>query len=203
LQFPRARAAYEYLITEAIYSSRAKTELQEKLDPYKNRFDLFITNTFGKDPITLHRKFQFQLAQVDGTFAQKINLLLSSNIERDGAPDDLTGALGSFNFYAAIGAVRFSRDVVSHKMTAEITGIWVYVKDNYSFTDKQGERSQYLGHWSYNGVIVVPLSAVAATSTYIPHVECPIVLPYINAPVTLGDPLIKGNVHHPIHNNDF
>ncbi|MGF6874671.1 hypothetical protein OKW35_004143 [Paraburkholderia sp. MM5477-R1] len=38
---------------------------------------------------------------------------------------------------------------------AEISGIYVYIKDSYDFTDKPGEASQYLGHWSKNGVIVL------------------------------------------------
>jgi hypothetical protein len=123
---------------------------------------------------------------------------------RGGAPDDLTGALGSFNFYAAIGHGRLSRDVNSRKTTAEVTGIWVYVKDNYTFTDnEQDDRSQYLGHWSRDGVIVMPLDAAAAISSYIPYIETPITLPYIDASVTIGNPVIKGNVYYPVHNSDF
>jgi hypothetical protein len=86
---------------------------------------------------------------------------------------------------------------------ADVKGIWVYVKDNYTFTDKQGKRSQYLGHWSSDGVIVIPLDAVAASSPYIPYVESSVTLPYIDAPVALGKPAIKGNVYYPVHNSDF
>ncbi|WP_375791829.1 DUF6402 family protein [Paraburkholderia atlantica] len=114
---------------------------------------------------------------------------------RTGVPDDLTAALGSFVIYAAIGHVRLSRDPFgTQRTTAEVTGAWVYVKDNFTFTDEPGERSQYLGHWSSNGVIVMPLAGVAATSRYVPYVE---------SPVTLGDPVIKGQVYYPIHNSDF
>ncbi len=60
----------------------------------------------------------------------------------------LTGALGSFNFYAAIGLACFSLDVDKRLMTVEVKGIWVYVKDNYTFSDLRDERSQYLGHWN-------------------------------------------------------
>jgi hypothetical protein len=70
----------------------------------------------------------------------------------------------------------------------------VYVKDNYTFTDSEGDPSQYLGHWSRDGVIVMPLDAVAETSRYIP---------YLDSPVTLGNPLVKGNVYYPVYNNDF
>jgi Family of unknown function (DUF6402) len=142
----------------------------------------------------LHRHFQFQRIGVDGTFAQKINLLLTSQWKRSGAPDDLTGALGSFVIYAAIGHARVTWNIEAQRKMATVTGIWMYVKDNYTFTDDKSERSQYLGHWSSNGVIVIPLDAVAETSPYIP---------YIDSPVTLGDPLAKGNVYYPVYNSDF
>ena len=56
----------------------------------------------------------------------------------------LTGSLGSFNFYAAIGNATFDLDA----RHATVTSIVVYVKDNYTFTDDTGKPSQYLGHWS-------------------------------------------------------
>jgi hypothetical protein len=205
LQFPRAKAKYDYLVKEAIRAPKAIKALHDIVARYQDQVtDIFASDICKKDPISLHRHFQFQRAGVDGTFGQKINLLLTDNLERGGAPDDLTGALGSFNFYAAIGHARLSRDVNSRKTTAEVTGIWVYVKDNYTFTDnEQDDRSQYLGHWSRDGVIVMPLDAAAAISSYIPYIETPITLPYIDASVTIGNPVIKGNVYYPVHNSDF
>ncbi|SDE45456.1 hypothetical protein SAMN05421548_1515 [Paraburkholderia lycopersici] len=35
---------------------------------------------------------------------------------------------------------------------------------------------------------LVPLDAIAATSPYIPYEKSPIVLPYINAPISIGNP---------------
>ena len=49
-------------------------------------------------------------------------------------PDDLTGALGFFSFYAAIGYARFNQDG-SH---VTITSIMIYIKDNYTFTTDAG-----------------------------------------------------------------
>ncbi|MFP3564288.1 DUF6402 family protein [Paraburkholderia sp. SIMBA_030] len=195
----RARSKYDYLINEAIRSDKARKALHDTLVPYKGRSDLFTTDICGDDPERLHKLFQFQRVGVDGTLAEKIKLQLIADVERSVVPDDLTAALGSFNIYAAIGSVRFSQDIasgviVSSTTKAEITGIWVYVTDSYTFTDKQGDRSQYLGHWSSDGVIVIPLDGVAAISPYIPYVE---------SPVTLGNPVIKGEVHYPIHNSDF
>ena len=194
-KFTRTKERFDLLINEAIRSDRAHKQLYDMLAPYKETYvDLFPDELCKKDPVLLHRHFQFQRVGVDGTFAQKINLLLTSQWERSGAPDDLTGALGSFVIYAAIGHARVTWNIEAQRKTAMVTGIWMYVKDNYTFTDDKGERSQYLGHWSSNGVIVIPLDAVAETSPYIP---------YIDSPVTLGDPLVKGNVYYPVYNSDF
>lgn len=194
-KFTRTKERFDLLINEAIRSDIARKQLYDMLAPYKETYvDLFPDELCKKDPVLLHRHFQFQRVGVDGTFAQKINLLLTSQWERSGAPDDLTGALGSFVIYAAIGHARVTWNIEARRKTAMVTGIWMYVKDNYTFTDDKGERSQYLGHWSSNGVIVIPLDAVAETSPYIP---------YIDSPVTLGDPLVKGNVYYPVYNSDF
>jgi hypothetical protein len=194
-KFTRTKERFDLLINEAIRSDIAHKQLYDMLAPYKETYvDLFPDELCKKDPVLLHRHFQFQRVGVDGTFAQKINLLLTSQWERSGAPDDLTGALGSFVIYAAIGHACVTWNIEARRKMAMVTGIWMYVKDNYTFTDDKGERSQYLGHWSSNGVIVIPLDAVAETSPYIP---------YIDSPVTLGDPLVKGNVYYPVYNSDF
>ena len=36
----------------------------------------------------------------------------------------------------------------------QITHVYVYIKDNYSFNDKGSFTSQYLGHWNKSGLIV-------------------------------------------------
>jgi len=54
-----------------------------------------------------------------------------------------------------------------------------------------------------NRADVAPLDAVAATSAYVPYVESSVTLPYINASVALGNPVIKGNVYYPVHNSNF
>jgi len=195
LRFSRARKQFDRLTKDAIRSPAARKILIEKLKAYANKVvDFSTAEICGNDIASLHEQFHFQHISVDGEFSQKLKLMLATSWEHSGAPDDLTGALGSFNFYAAIGSALFSYDPMSRKSTVEIRGIWVYIKDNYTFTDRQDERSQYLGHWSRNGVITIPLDFVAATSRYIPYTE---------SPVTIGDPTIKGNVHYPIHNSDF
>jgi len=201
LRFPRAKERYDHLINNAIRSDAALKELSKKLREYKGEVvDLDAANICEGDIVKLHRHFHFQHEKIDSTFAQRIMTALKNTEDRF-APDDLSGALGSFVFYAAIGYVSFKWN--GRRKEAEVHGIWVYVKDNFTFTDGHGDRSQYLGHWSRDGVIVVPYDYVAATSRYIPHIKSSVTVPYVNAPVSIGDPLIKGNVYHPIHNSDF
>jgi len=158
LRFPRAKKQFDLLLNEIIRSPKSRDELYKQLLPYKDGPPrLYTEDICGNNLRELHRRFQFQYAKVDGTFGQKIETLLDARLRNNGAPDDLSGALGSFNIYAALGSARFWWDVESRRTTAEVTGVWVYVKDNYTFTDKPGEPSQYLGHWSSNGVIVVLL----------------------------------------------
>jgi hypothetical protein len=193
--FTRTKESFDELANVAIRSDRAGRQLHHILAPYKEFYgDIFPEELCKKDSVLLHRHFQFQRVGVDGTFAQKINLLLTSQWKRSGAPDDLTGALGAFVIYAAVGHARVMWDADARQKIATVTGIWIYVKDHYTFTDDAGQRSQYLGHWSSNGVIVIPLDAVAERSSY---------LPYFDSPVTLGNPLTKGKVYYPVYNSDF
>jgi hypothetical protein len=92
LKFARAKEKYDYLITEAIGSQKATLKLTEKLIPYKHQSTLFTTDICGDDSKQLHKLFQFQFAQVDGTLAEKIRFQLMADIERSGVPDDLTAA---------------------------------------------------------------------------------------------------------------
>ncbi|WP_395066079.1 DUF6402 family protein [Paraburkholderia silvatlantica] len=201
LKFERAKAKYDYLINTAIRSPAAVHQLRTILTPYKDFGHVFTTDFCGKDdPERLHQMFQFQKTPVDGTLSEKIKLQLVAETTNFRVPDDLNAALGSFVFYAAVGHARFTswyKNGVRMSDTTkqvEVKGVWVYVKDDFSFSDVPGEPSQYLGHWSSNGVIVMPLDGVAALSSYIPYVE---------SPVVIGRKTIKGDVYYPIHNSDF
>ncbi|RQS19690.1 DUF6402 family protein [Burkholderia sp. Bp8998] len=197
LRFPRAKKQFDFLINEAIRSQKSRDELHKKLLQYKNGATRFYSEDIcGENLRDLHHHFQFQYSKVDGTFGQKLETQLDARFRNNGAPDDLSGALGSFNIYAALGSARFSWDAESRRTTAEVTGVWVYVKDNYTFTDKLGDRSQYLGHWSNDGVIVVPYSVASSllNSEYVP---------YVKYAVARGNPFAKGNVYYPVENRDF
>ena len=214
LGFPRAREKYDYLINQATRSAEARQVLKDKFalhysDKYNGAYKYRILAIENSDlaksnPIALHRDYQFQLAKVDGTFGEKIALLLKADMLNNGSPDDLTGALGSFNIYAAVGTAEISWDTELGRSKAVVTGIYVYVKDGYTFTDKKGERSQYLGHWSKDRVIVAAYDAVAEKISRLPYnKDVPIVAYPLDAPVAVGDIATKGNVHYPVYNSSF
>ncbi|MFS2113546.1 DUF6402 family protein [Herbaspirillum frisingense] len=76
---------------------------------------------------------------------------------------DLSGALGNFVLYAAIGRAhlngaryfKYDTDPQQFCMdaSASVTHVYIYIKDNYSFNDKDPSRSQYLGHWNKRDMI--------------------------------------------------
>jgi hypothetical protein len=111
---------------------------------------------------TVHALFQFQLEAVS---------MLDTMTDTMGMTD-VTAALANFNFYAAVARADITSKIYNvyntptgtqrcSKSTVQVTHIWVYAKDSYSFHDS-GQSSQYLGHWNKHGVIVLP-AAVAAS----------------------------------------
>jgi hypothetical protein len=113
---------------------------------YRNQSEILPANLCGESPQELHKHFQFQNTGVAGTLHDNLVRQLRAGKETFGSPNDLVAGLGSFNFYAAIGHARFSSDQSSLSGTriAEITGIWVYVRDNYGFSEQS--RSRTLEH---------------------------------------------------------
>jgi hypothetical protein len=192
LKYERAKAAYTDLITQRIYRDAAALVLRSRLIPYVDAGVAFDPWQLCRGSMRVfHKYFHFQFATVGGSLSQKIGEFIESNYYNRGVPDDLTGALGSFNFYAAPAHVK-----INHiDRVAEISSIYVYVKDSYDFTDGPGAVSQYLGHWSKKGVIVVPYNGLVG------QLDIPsLYLPY---PVARGDVRVPGNVYYPIHNKDF
>ncbi|SDC74606.1 hypothetical protein SAMN05421548_11013 [Paraburkholderia lycopersici] len=178
LKFAHAKERYEYLVNTAIRSPEVQNNLVEMLFPYRQQIEVFPAK-LADSPRELHRRFQFQHAGVGGTLNDNLIRQLRAGKETFATPSDLVAALGTFNFYAAVGHARFSRDrsSLSGAVTAEVTGVWVYVRDDYGFS----EQSQYLGHWSKDGLITLP------------HDEA----------VTIGNPHVKGNVRYPVYDKDF
>ncbi len=192
LGFERAKKEYTNLVEKAIYSFPAVEVLKSILRNYRHMMTSFDTWSLCNGSMSLlHKHFQFQRAAVGSTLSQKIGEFIGSQFQNNGAPDDMTAALGAFVFYAAPAEVRIG----VFGAEAEISSIYVYIKDSYDFTDGAEGLSQYLGHWSRKGVIVVPydgvMDALNISSFYYPY------------PVARGDMRERGNIFYPVHNKDF
>ena len=192
LKFGRAKAQFENLTNTLIYSERAKGIVAKKLAPYIDAYEVRPWERCRNDLQLLHKHFQFQFAPVEGTLEQKAIQWLH-RLPRGGAPDDLTGSLGSFNFYAAIAGAKIDRS----RGTATVTHIVVYVKDHYTFDTKPGMPSQYLGHWNSSGVLVVPEFMATDVSGW----------RWLDYPVLRGDMpsdlFRKDAVFYPVRNETF
>ncbi|MDR5740531.1 MULTISPECIES: DUF6402 family protein [unclassified Caballeronia] len=207
LKFERAREGYERLLSREVLSSPlAIATLRTMIEPFRRPDrQIFPRHLTGNSLAELHKHFQFQYSPVEGSMRQKIAQFMHREYAYRGLPDDLTGALGSFNFYVAPESVVFSWDGCD----AEIRTVIVYVKDNYTFGDKPGQVSQYLGHWNRSGVIIVPYSAALSALNW--HREPPgdvVPLPeeaglYADFPVAVADPRTRGNVYHPVYNSTY
>ncbi|KWF90720.1 hypothetical protein WL93_14840 [Burkholderia diffusa] len=188
LGFERAKSRYETLVKQAIFNSASLARIAAILKRYPRRMPIDANEIFGGRIEDIHQHLQFQMVGVESSWSQKLTQAYNRAVEDRGVPDDLTAALGSFTIYAAIE--RAYVDVNS----AVIDEISVYVKDNYTFNTEPDRISQYLGHWSSKGVIVVPATMAATTVAN---------RSWAGFPVKLGNPRIKGNVYYPVRNADF
>ena len=182
LSFARAKRVFDKLISDNLQSPGAIDTLRRQLTPYKNRREVLGWNVAQSDFFEYHRRFQFQRAAVNATWGQRISEYLVRTETAGGVPDDLTGALGSFNFYAAVRYAYFDHP----KRHAVVTDVSVYVRDPYEFSD-----DQYLGHWSASHVAVVPAHQLAAGSGWLAY------------PVVDGSIHEKDNVLYPVTNGDY
>ncbi|MDB5892877.1 MAG: hypothetical protein JWQ88_408 [Rhodoferax sp.] len=196
LGFSRARNAYERLAATGLYASVAvdviRNRLQAYIDCHANPYEPFNgLAECGQDVHQLHAHFQFQLARVDSTLTDKALQWLANDAGTVKAPDDLAGALGSFSIYAALGTTYISR--VTRE--ARVDSVYVYVRDSYSFSDGDAKASQYLGHWSTEGVYLAPLPVVYEDSAR----------RWINAPLVDIDRSIydQGAIMYPVSNKSF
>ncbi|WP_175947363.1 DUF6402 family protein [Burkholderia pyrrocinia] len=187
LGFQRAKVKYDNLIKDVIYSQPSIKQLGDMLGAHPYGTVVDAEKMYCGDIALIHSTLQFEMASVDGSFEDKANQALNRAIDDRGVPDDLTAALGSFVIYAAI-----ERAYVSDGF-ATVTEISVYVKDNYTFGTTPDHASQYLGHWSSKGVIVVPATEGATLKNR----------EWASFSVKLGDPKVKGNVYRPVRNRDF
>ncbi|OXI61689.1 hypothetical protein CFB81_34920 [Burkholderia sp. AU28863] len=172
LRFRGALERFNQLVRQAIYTPNAAASARNTLTPVieksfaagqMNAAGIVIDTTpFLTDLLQFHIAWRFQYQSV------------SSVDTLDGtALTDLTGALANFNFYAAVGKAtvtgeRYYKYEGTNKIfclepAVQITHIYVYIKDSYSFNDDSPSKSQYLGHWNKNGMV---LSYVAAANDF-------------------------------------
>lgn len=159
----------------------------------------------------LHERFQFQFAHVG--IAEGIGSSLGLN--------DVSASLGNFAFYATVARAHVKQDVYNRygplgtqhcsRAKVEVTHIYVYAKDSYSFFDV-GSASQYLGHWNKTGVVIMPPAAIASlatkrlTDTLGKEGDLGVELgnqSYPPFPVDLVGKLLGRDVYYPVRNRDF
>jgi hypothetical protein len=147
LSFARAKRAFDTLIRDSLHAANAQPVLRKKLMPYRNLKNLLAWELANQNLLEFHQKFQFQFLAVNSTWSDRIAQFLDLAFSRGGVPDDLTGALGSFNFYAAVRHAWFD----DAGRIAVIPEVSIYVRDPYEFS-----TNQYLGHWNSRHVAIVP-----------------------------------------------
>ena len=163
LRFRGASWRFKQLVRQAIYAQKAALVATEILVPVietsfsagqLNAAGITVdTSPFLKDLLQFHIAWGFQFQPV-------------SSFDTLGgiAPTDLTGALANFSFYAAIGKATVTGEryykyeggskIFCLEPVAQITHVYVYIKDSYSFNDDSPSKSQYLGHWNKNGMVL-------------------------------------------------
>jgi len=188
LSFPRAKEAFEKLKTDKILINiNAMRRLDAIMPQYAtNKYQapfLDVWQMCKGDIQKIHNHFQFQLAPVDTSAIEKAETYIRN-------PDDLAGALGGFSFYAAVAEARininfFDIDLIINK-------VFLYMKNPFSFYDDPSGGSQYLGHWSKDGVALSGWSFLAQKA----DIES-----WIDRPVQPEGP--HGRTYWPVHNSDF
>lgn len=194
----------DYLTKNEVNASgrSAYSEMQSSvLGAVARRYGTFIgvidtRQDCNDDLMELHRRHQFQ--------HYDLKILSYPNT-------DLGAALGDFSVYAAIAYIKVERQD-SSPHTAAVTHVYLYVKDNYSFTDDPARPSQYLGHWNRTGVVYAPLETLAELAKKIPFFG-KYVGPVsssvwdLNAPQGLDFPVYRESdpelLFYPVHNRDF
>jgi hypothetical protein len=223
LKYPKVRAKYERLISSGVYDDRAIKVIREKVGrvlankfiengiAYSGGFDAFTHS--GRDIQKLHNDFQFQREVVSNFDTLDWSFGLT----------DLTASLANFNICAAVAEARIYTEkyfnypkgaaaVYCCQSHVEVTHIYVYVRDSYSFADKPGKKaSQYLGHWNRNGLILVPDAVVSDfAANYGKDVQWgngPYTEDGFDKPVDILKGMFgemrKQDVYYPVRNSDY
>lgn len=175
-------------------------------------------NFHNGDLQDLHSHFEFQLSPVS-TYDTAVTIGASGASFY--AMSDVSASLGNFAFYAAVARATVKQDVYNRytstgtqhcrKARVEITHIYAYARDSYSFHDA-GSASQYLGHWNKSGVVIMPNAAAASMATkQLLDVtngrwDASIELGnqnYPPFPVDVVGKLLGRDIYYPVRNRDF
>ena len=229
-KFGKVQKRYDHLLSstlksndeENIFNDAARNYLTSKFQAIMAQPNPVYSGTLdtlaacGNDIQLLHQRFQFQRAEVSmadvlGSYTTVMN--------------DLAASLANFNFYAAVAMARISSTHYNRydrqpwqrcvHTKVDITHVYVYVKDVYSFNDPAGKRiSQYLGHWNRQGVIITVDAAAAEQISKlsrffeherdsIPRWYLPPVPEHLGNAVDVKSRLRKEDVFYPVRNRDF
>lgn len=224
LKYPRVRAKYEDLISKGIYDDAAMMVIKDRIEKlvanpfinndiaYSGELDAFSHS--NRNIQKLHSNFQFQTAAVS-------NL---DTLDWTRGLTDLTASLANFSFAAAIANARIDTQkfynypkgnvpVYCCQSKVEITHVYVYARDSYSFEDRPGRKaSQYLGHWNRNGVILIPTAVVSDVATHYDYDfewgNAPYSDDGFDGPVDVlkgmfGGEMREQDVYYPVHNGDY
>ncbi|QDD63096.1 hypothetical protein EJD96_02510 [Herbaspirillum seropedicae] len=170
LGFSAVRKRYVTLLKKDIYSSKSLAVLGNKLSEhlssqFKGQERLGLdTRPMLSDLHQLHTAWQFQLSEVSD----------AETLGEAAALTDLTGALAHFSLFVAVAIAHVSGEkyfcydnrkrtkTFCMKPSVEVTHVFVYIRDNYSFNDNDGpSKSQYLGHWNKSGAIITLESGIS------------------------------------------
>jgi hypothetical protein len=222
LRYEKVRAKFDGLVRDRVYTKAAVDVLKEKTSNLLGKKFIGTGATFSGELDTLaycegdiqklHHEFRVQVVAVSS----------SDSLNGRFGLTDLTASLANFNLAAAIANARvhtekyynYSRSVPTYccQFHVEVTHIYVYARDSYSFGDITGQKaSQYLGHWNRNGVILVGPAVVSdRANRYGFDIE------WGNAPFEPGGfdrpvdtlegrfgEMRKKDVYYPVHNRDY
>lgn len=195
LGFPRAKAKYEALLGGLLFNESARQSLRKILSRRQSSLEYVDAwELCGGDFQKYHQQFQYQRNPVDSENTEKFLMFLKGAAMPHGLlMDDLYGALGAFSFYAALH--RFSLHRVGlNRGRAVIGEIAVYIRDVFTFHDRSGSPSQYLGHWNKKGFVIVPAATAWGEMS---HGD------WLMYPIARHGKISEDTVYYPVRNKDY
>lgn len=147
-RFERVGEAEQQLLA-TIRGNKAQEALATKLSQFLQRQpsiaqqELHSVRLEGNDPPLLHSRWQFQFAGVGYKPATGM--------------DDLYGALGQFAIYGAVTRGAITK-LAAQRYRLDVSEIGLYARDTFDFLG-----GQYLGHWGFEGMGILPAALVVST----------------------------------------